>query len=88
MQRCYQARIPGSDFLDDYAQIMSKVERKIFAALAAGKEVKSLKVKFQIKYGISARQFNSMLKSCQGKAKASWHLGRLTLLINKLRLKD
>ena len=71
MQRCYQTRIPGSDFLDNYAQIMSKVERKIFAALVAGKEVKSLKVQFQIKYGINARQFNSMLKSCQGKASLS-----------------
>ncbi len=63
----YQTRLEESSFIESYATYMSTLERYIFAALQAKKGVNQLKVEFTKKFDISGRQFNSILKSVQGK---------------------
>lgn len=53
--------------LDAYASLYGKVERSLFAALAAGGDASKLKSGFLKKFGITARQYNAVAISLKGK---------------------
>jgi len=78
----YQTRInidsQLASILDDYACLMSTVERKIFARLMAGQKATDLKNDFLKEFGITARQFNSCRVTIEGKIAS----------IKQLRAKD
>jgi IS605 OrfB family transposase len=67
----YQTRLeldaPPSKILDECAELLSLVERKLFAEIAKGKKSSSLKNEFLKKYQITARQFNGCRISIEGK---------------------
>ncbi|MBT9164336.1 MAG: hypothetical protein DDT23_00331 [candidate division WS2 bacterium] len=69
--RTYQCRIvvtPEEDkLLSSYALLYNRVERTLFAKLQAGKDPVCLKREFLLKFGITARQFNSILLELRGK---------------------
>ena len=53
--------------LDAYAALYGQVERKLFAAAAAGQDVPKLKSSTIDRYGITARQFNAIAAGLKGK---------------------
>ena len=53
--------------LDTYAELMSRVERSLFADIAAGKSCSELKSSYLVTFGITARQFNAMRVQLEGK---------------------
>lgn len=66
----YQTRLALDDHglaLDAYASLYGKVERSLFAALAAGGDASKLKSGFLRKFGITARQYNAVAISLKGK---------------------
>jgi IS605 OrfB family transposase len=69
--RTYQARPKLMDdqsgFLDDYAALYGQVERTLFARIQAGDDQNALKRDFQKRFGITARQFNSVNAGLVGK---------------------
>ena len=56
-----------SRILDTYAELMSRVERRLFADIAAGKSSSELKSSYLVTFGITARQFNAMRVQLEGK---------------------
>ena len=72
----YQTRITGFRGMDrpegeaalsTYGELYSRVQRKLFAAVAAGRSVGSLKSTYLVEYGIPARMFNAVRVSLEGK---------------------
>jgi IS605 OrfB family transposase len=67
----YQTRLsltPEQEaILEAYAQHMSRVERKLFAEIAAGKNSSDLKSSFLIRFEITARQYNACRVQVEGK---------------------
>lgn len=67
----YQTRLRleaiADEALQDCAQLLSKVERDLFAALSSGKNATDLKSFFQKKYGITGRHFNAVRVLLEGK---------------------
>lgn len=67
----YQTRImTASDsrsLLDQYAALYGKVERTLFAALAAGKSAAALKPGFCKRFDITSRQYNAISMCLKGK---------------------
>ena len=72
----YQARISGygccnresgDAALAAYAELYSRVQRKLFADVAAGSSATSLKSAYLERYGIPARMFNGVRVSLDGK---------------------
>ena len=53
--------------LDDCANLMSRVERTLFAAISAGKSAPELKSSYLVKFGITARQFNAIKVELEGR---------------------
>lgn len=67
--RTYQTRIqtdPDSPLLP-YAELMAHVEHCLFADIARGNTVSQLKSSYLIRFGITARQFNSVRIKLEGK---------------------
>ena len=60
-------RSAGDGALSDYAVPYGRVERKLFAEVAAGKAASSLKSGYLKRYGIPARMFNGVRVSLEGK---------------------
>ena len=60
-------RADGDAALSAYAGLYGRVERKLFAEVAAGKTTTSLKREYLRRYGIPARMFNSIRVSLEGK---------------------
>ena len=60
-------RAEGDAALAAYADLYGQVERKLFAAVAAGKTATSLKSEYLKCYGIPARMFNGVRVSLEGK---------------------
>lgn len=57
--------------LDAYAALYGKVERTLFAELAAGKRSKNdLKREYLLRFGITARQFNAIRIGLEGKVRS------------------
>jgi IS605 OrfB family transposase len=70
----YQTRLKIHDdkamILDACAARFNRVERKLYADTCAGKDPLKLKVSYQAKFGITARQYNSCRIQLQGKIEA------------------
>ena len=60
-------RSAGDAALSAYAELYGRVERKLFAEVAAGRNAASLKSEYLKRYGIPARMFNSIRVSLEGK---------------------
>jgi IS605 OrfB family transposase len=75
MMRTWQTRLvmeaASTELLDAYAAVYGKAERSLFADLAAGKQSKNeLKRAYQIRFGITARQFNAIRIGLEGKVRS------------------
>ena len=77
--RSYQTRIAayegidrsvGDAALSAYAALYGKVQRKLFAVVAAGRSAVSKKSEYIDKHGIPARMFNAVRVSLEGKVSA------------------
>ena len=60
-------RAVGDAALDAYAELYGRVERKLFAEVAAGQSAASLKSDYLQQHGIPARMFNGVRVSLEGK---------------------
>ena len=58
------------EIVDACAALFSRVERSLFAEISSGKDACQLKSSYQVKYGITARQYNSCRVQLQGKIEA------------------
>jgi IS605 OrfB family transposase len=71
MQRTYVTRLPSAPewdpILDAYAALYGRAERTLFARLRAGARVGTLKSAFLVRFGLTARQFNALAATVQGK---------------------
>ena len=63
-------REAGDAALSAYAELYGRVERKLFADVAAGRSAASLKSEYIKKHGIPARMFNGVRVSLEGKVAA------------------
>ena len=74
MKATYQTRIESGSAaagaLSAYGRLYGHVERRLFAAAAAGEPFMALKRGYPAQHGISSRLFNSVKVSLEGKAKA------------------
>jgi IS605 OrfB family transposase len=72
--RTYQTRINITDeqhtLLSAYAALYGRAERTLFARLRAGEQDNDLKREFQLRFGITARQFNAIRAGLMGKISA------------------
>ena len=60
-------RSAGDAALSAYGELYGRVERKLFAEVAAGRSAASLKSAYLKRYGILARMFNGVRVSLEGK---------------------
>ena len=60
-------RAVGDAALDAYAELYGRVERKLFAEVAAGRLATSLKSVYLQRHGIPARMFNAVRVLLEGK---------------------
>ena len=60
-------RTAGHERLSLYAYLYSRIERKLFADVAAGRSAPSLKQEYLRRYRIPARMFNALRVSLEGK---------------------
>ena len=60
-------RLEGEAALAAYAELYSRLQRKLFADIAAGSSATSLKSAYLKRYGIPARMFNGVRVSLEGK---------------------
>ena len=69
----YQARFSvsvveqGKEIFDSYADLLSRMERNLFADIAAKKNPSKLKSSYLVNFSITGRQFNSCLTQLEGK---------------------
>ena len=63
-------RAGGDAGLSAYAEVYGKVQRKLFAEVAAGRSRAPLKNAYLERYGIPARMFNAVRVSLEGKVSA------------------
>ena len=61
-------RSVGDAALDAYAALYGRVQRKLFADVAAGSSMASLKSAYLKRHGIPARMFNAIRVSLDGKS--------------------
>ena len=61
------SRAAGDAALAAYAELYGRVERKLFAGVAAGRSPASLKSVYLQRYGIPARMFNAVRVSLEGR---------------------
>ena len=61
------SRSHGDGALSAYAELYGRVERKLFAEVAAGRSASSLKSGYLKRHGIPARMFNGVRVSLEGK---------------------
>ena len=60
-------RLAGDSALSAYAELYGRVQRKLFAEVAAGRSATSLKSAYLERFGIPARMFNAVRVSLDGK---------------------
>ena len=65
----YQTKIPSDliPYCEAMGFLFGEVERHLYKALERGDKLNALKKKYQIRFGINARQFNSVHSSIKGK---------------------
>ena len=90
----------ADEILDDCANLMSRVERTLFAEISAGKSASDLKSSYLVKFGITARQFNAIKVELEGKIDSikellpsriqtlSTRIEKLEKTISKIKKKD
>ena len=70
-QRTYQTRVSASDAedaaLSEYASLFGKAERALFVEIRQDSNLTVLKREFLPKFGLTARQFNSISATLRGK---------------------
>ncbi|MGB5636847.1 MAG: IS200/IS605 family accessory protein TnpB-related protein, partial [Waterburya sp.] len=68
-KRTYQTLVPDNliPFCEEMGELFGLVERCLYKDLIRGKKRTILKKEYQLKYGINARQFNSIYFSVKGK---------------------
>ena len=68
-KRTYQTRVPLNfyPFCEEMGELFGWVERCLYKDLIRGAKRTQLKKEYQLKYGINARQFNSIYFSVKGK---------------------
>ena len=68
-KRTYQTKVPDDliPFCQQMGRLFGGVERALYKDLLRGRNRTQLKKEYQIKYGINARQFNSIYFSIKGK---------------------
>ena len=90
----YQTRLQLSSIetaiLDDCAQYLSHIERRLFAEISAGKDPLQQKFLYIRKYGITARHFNALRVQLEGKMAAieafqTKQLAKIALKIPELK---
>ena len=69
----------GDAALSAYAELYGRVQRKLFAEVAAGRSATSLKSEYLKRYGIPARMFNGVRVSLEGKVASVREQQRLRL---------
>ena len=62
-----RGRFAGDGALSAYGELYSRVQRKLFADIAAGRSGWSLKSAYLTRYGIPARMLNGVRVSLEGK---------------------
>ena len=67
----------GEAALSAYGELYGRVQRKLFAAVAAGRSATSLKSAYLREYGIPARMFNGVRVSLEGKIASVREAGKL-----------
>lgn len=67
--RTYQTRISSDNDepLSEYAFLMSGIEHHLFADISVKKIANNLKSSYLVQFGITARQFNAVKVSLEGK---------------------
>ena len=84
----YQTLVPSelTEFCEAMAQLFSQVERDLYQALSRGENLNQLKRSYQIKFGINARQFNSIRASIKGKisSRLQGHQRQLSALKSRI----
>ena len=60
-------RTAGDAALSAYGELYGRIQRKLFADVAAGSSAASLKNTYLTRYGIPARMFNGLRVSLEGK---------------------
>jgi hypothetical protein len=84
----YQARITCQPVLDAFAQLFGKVERKLYVdRVHRTTAINELKSRYIKEYGITARQFNSLRISVDGKIKSVMELLSLTVTDYQQKIK-
>ncbi|MFC6603356.1 hypothetical protein ACFQDF_20295 [Ectobacillus funiculus] len=67
-------------FLQEIAELFGRIERRLFVDLSIHKRsVNKVKKEYQTKYGINARQFNSVRMQVEGKTKSAASLRELRM---------
>jgi IS605 OrfB family transposase len=75
-------------FLEEMAERHTRVEHKMYAAIAAGKDsAKSFKTDFSAEHDLTSRQFNSMMVEIKGKISGVRECLSETVLVLETRLK-
>lgn len=82
----------SSSILSSVAALLSREERSLFADIARGKTAASLKNSYLIKFGITARHFNAMRATVEGKISSikehqKLHMAELSTKISSLKAK-
>ncbi len=71
MHRTYETRLPGAPEREAvfaaYAALYGRAERTLFARLRAGEPLAEIKRAFLVHFGLTARQFNALAATLQGK---------------------
>ncbi len=71
MHRTYETRLPGDPERESvfaaYADLSGRAERTLFARLRAGEPLAAIKRAFLVHFGLTARQFNALAATLQGK---------------------
>jgi IS605 OrfB family transposase len=85
----YAARITGQQpVLDSFAKVFGSVERKLYVdRVHRDTHINELKSRYLAQYGITARQFNSMRISVDGKIKSVLELLSLTVTDYQQKIK-
>jgi len=86
----YQTRVPDElmPFCERMGELMSEVERNLYQDLKKGRVLKDLKREYQLRFGINARQFNSVHAVLKGKIRSSLECHKLQIKELSSRISD
>jgi IS605 OrfB family transposase len=87
----YQTKVPSDliPYCEAMGFLFGEVERHLYKALLRGEKLNTLKKEYQIRFGINARQFNSVHSSIKGKIESlkechKCHIKELTQRLKEL----